>query len=72
MEYDNIKSLPVDYIRVSHEYDEIHDFVDGNLIISSEHEQGQFKMHRVLNNIHLLNKLAIVRNSKKIINYALS
>ena len=72
MEYDGIKPLPVDFIRISHEYDEMHDFVNGNPIITSEKEQGGFKLHRVMNNVHLMNKSAIVRNSKKIIDYALS
>ncbi len=68
----SIKPLPIDYITISQDVDEIHDFIDGNLIITSEEEQGQFKMHRVLNNIHIMNKRAIIRNSKKIIDWALS
>lgn len=72
IEIGNISSLPVDYIKVSQEFDEIHDFVDGNLIITSEQEQGKFLLHRVLNNVHIMNKPAIVRNSKKIIDYAIS
>lgn len=71
-EYDGVKPLPVDFIRVSHEFDEMHDFINGHAIMTSEKEQGRFRIHRVMNNVHLMNKSAIVRNSKKIIDYALS
>jgi len=70
MEYDSVKPLPVDYIRVSTEFDEMHDFDNGNPIITTEKEPGQFILHRVMNNVHIMNKLSILRNSEKIITYA--
>jgi len=72
MEYSSIKSLPVDHILFSMENDEMHDFIDGHCLITSEQQQGDFHLHRAMSNTHIMNKRAIIRNSDKIIKYATS
>lgn len=72
MEYDSVKPLPVDHILLSNEFDEIHDFKDGSFYLTSELNHGQFRLHRIDRNIHVMNKLAAERNCGKIIAYATS
>jgi len=72
MEYGSIKSLPVDHILFSLEDDEMHTFIDGHCLITSEQQQGDFHLHRAMSNTHIMNKRAIIRNSNKIIKYATS
>lgn len=70
MEYGAIKPLPIDYILVSLDTDEMHAFDDGQCLITSEDEQGQFKLHRIGINVHMMNKRAILRYKDQIVNYA--
>lgn len=72
MEYGSVKPLPINHILVSLEYDEIHRFKDGVFYITSESESGSFKLHKVINNIHIMNKRAILRFKDEIMNYAYS
>jgi hypothetical protein len=72
MEYGAIKSLPIDHILVSMETDEMHDFIDGCAIITSEPQEGDFRLHSVSTNVHVMNKFAIMRNIDKIIKHAIS
>jgi hypothetical protein len=65
-----IKSLPVDYMRVSNEFDQMHSFENGVATFTSEPIQGMFIAHTIDSNIHIMNKMAIVRNADKIIDYA--
>lgn len=69
-ETNNVKSFPVDYIKISNEFDVMHDFINGTALITSEPEQGKFNLHKISNNVHVMNKQNIVRNSEKIIDYA--
>lgn len=72
MEYDSVKPLPVDHILLSTEFDELHYFKDGALFITSELHHGQFKLHKIERNVHIMNKLAARRLSDQIIAYATS
>lgn len=70
MEYGSIKALPVDHILFSLEDDEMHDFIDGHCLMTSEPQEGNFYLHRAMSNTHIMNKRSIIRNSDKIIKYA--
>jgi hypothetical protein len=70
MEYGAIKSLPVDYLLVSLDTDEMHEFTNGQCLVTSEGEPGQFKLHRISTNLHMMNKRAILRYKDQIISYA--
>lgn len=72
MEYGTVSSLPVDHIRFSMEDDELHQFKDGRCLITSEPSQGDFHLHSVDTNIHMMNKRAILRHKDEIISYAIS
>ena len=72
MEYGSIKNLPVNHILFSMEDDEMHAFADGHCLITSEPKQGDFHLHRVMSNVHIMNKRAILRKSDEIIKYAIS
>lgn len=70
MEYGGIKPLPIEHILVSMETDEMHAFEDGNPIITTEAQSGVFKMRRVMNNVHVMNKRSILRHMDAIVRYA--
>jgi hypothetical protein len=70
MEYGNVPSLPIDTMLISTECDEIHAFKDGSLYITSEQESGDFRLHSIDSNLHIMNKRAILRMSQEIIAYA--
>ena len=72
MEYGSVPPLPVPHILFSMEHDEMHAFGDGKCMITSEPDMGQFYLHAVNANLHMMNKRAIVRHKNDIINYALS
>ena len=72
MEYGSIKSLPNDQLLFSMEEDEMHAFNGGVCVITSEPEQGDFRLHTVSRNVHVMNKRAILRNKDEIIAYAIS
>jgi hypothetical protein len=72
MEYGSVKPLPNSRLLFSMEEDEIHAFKDGVCVITSEPEQGNFNLHTVSRNVHVMNKRAILRHKDEIINYAIS
>ena len=72
MEYGSVKPLPVDHLLFSMEEDELHAFRDGACIITTEAKQGDFHLHKVSRNVHMMNKRAILRNSTEIMTYAIS
>lgn len=71
MEYGSIGTLPVDHILFSMENDQIHEFKHGNAIITSEPVQGEFYVHSVSRNVHIMNKRALLRNTDEMIAYAI-
>ena len=71
MEYGTVASLPVDHILFSMEHDELHAFKYGRCLITSESVQGEFQMHNVSNNVHMMNKQAVLRHRDEIISYAI-
>lgn len=72
MEYGTVSPLPVDHIRFSMEDDELHQFRDGRCLITSEPVQGDFNLHSISTNIHMMNKRAILRHKDEIIAYAIN
>lgn len=72
MEYQSVATLPVPHILFSMENDELHDFRDGTCIITTEPEQGDFRVHAVRANVHMMNKRAIARKMPELISYAIS
>ena len=70
MEYGSIANLPIDHILFSMEHDELHRFSDGRCLITSEPSQGDFRLHDVSMNVHMMNKRAVLRHAKEIIGYA--
>ena len=67
-----VKSLPMPEMLVATEYDNIIDFKDGIAYMTSEANQGEFKLHKVNTNVHVMNKWSIGRMSSRIIQYATS
>jgi len=72
MEYGSISNLPTDHIMFSLEDDEFHRFANGQCYISSEPAPGDFHLHKVISNVHIMNKRALLRNKDEIISYATS
>jgi hypothetical protein len=72
IEQDCVAPLPVNHILFSMEHDEMHAFAQGHCIITSEPQQGDFRLHNCSSNLHLMNKPAILRHREDIVNYALS
>jgi hypothetical protein len=72
MEYGTVSPLPVDHIRFSMEDDELHQFKDGKCLITSEPVQGDFNLHTISTNLHMMNKRAILRHKDEIISYAIN
>ena len=70
MEYGAIKPLPVNHILFSLDTDELHAFKNGSVYITSEPEAGMFHLHKVVNNVHIMNKRAILRYKDEIIAHA--
>ena len=66
LEKDAVASLPVDHIFFGDSFDEIHGY-DGSLLITSEKQQDVFIPHRISRNIHVMNKKALQRKCKEII-----
>jgi hypothetical protein len=52
------------------EHDELHLFNSGRCLITSESVQGVFQMHNVSDNVHMMNKQAVLRHKEEIISYA--
>ena len=72
MEYGSITPLPVDHILFSMEHDEMHAFNSGRCLMTSESTQGDFQLHSVSSNVHVMNKRAILRHKDEIMSYAFS
>lgn len=70
MEYGSIKPLPVDHILVSLENDEMHAFNNGNPMMTTESQMGHFRLRKVLNSVHVMNKRSILRHMDEIVKYA--
>lgn len=67
VEEDAVTSLPIDHIFVGDPYDDIHDFDEGSLLITTERSQDQIIPHRISRNIHVMNKRALLRVCDRII-----
>ena len=65
-----IPSLPIKQILVSTENDDLINFVNGSAFFISERSQGDFRLHKVNTNVHVMNKWSIGRVASRIINYA--
>lgn len=72
MEIDSVASLPTDHILFSMEHDQLHAFDQGRLIITSEPTKGDFRLHAVDSNVHMMNKRAVQRFKQSIIDHARS
>jgi len=70
LEGNTVKSLPNPHIMVSTEYDDMVYFSSGTAFFVSERNQGDFKIHKVTTNVHVMNKWAIGRMAERIIKYA--
>lgn len=69
-ENDSIKSLPTDHMLVATEHDDMINFKNNEAYFISEPVQGDFALHKILTNIHVMNKWSIGRNAERIISYA--
>ena len=69
-ENDSVVPLPTPYINLATEYDDLIEFKDGKALFVSEEEQGKFLLHKVITNVHVMNKWCIPRMADRIINYA--
>lgn len=69
-ENDSVKSFPCPTITIATEYDDMIDFKNGIAYFISEQEQGKFLLHKVMSNIHVMNKWSITRTSDRILTYA--
>ena len=72
VENNDIHSLPNNIIYTADEHDDMINFKNGSAYFISEKEQGQFRLHQFMTNIHVMNKLSIGRMAERIINYASS
>lgn len=70
VENDSMRSFPNPYILVATEFDDLIDFKNGTAAFISEIEQGNFRLHKVVSNVHVMNKWSITRNASKILEYA--
>jgi hypothetical protein len=69
-ENDAITPLPLSEIVVATENDDMIGFKNGHAFFVSETVQGDFKLHQVRNNVHVMNKWSIGRMAPRIIEYA--
>jgi hypothetical protein len=69
-EMKHVSSLPIQQLMVSTENDDLIDFVNGNAFFISERSQGDFRLHKVNTNVHVMNKWSIGRVASRIISYA--
>lgn len=69
-EPDGVKPLPIPYLLMSTEYDDFIHFKDNTAYFLSEVEEGDFALHKISTNVHVMNKWSIGRNAEKIISYA--
>lgn len=72
LENETVVSLPCPDIFVATEFDDMIDFKNNQAIFISEFEQGQYQLHRVMSNVHVMNKWSILRMAPRIIDYAIS
>ena len=69
-ESDSINPLPTDQLTFATEFDDMIGFSNGVAYFISEAGQGDFYLHKVFTNVHVMNKWSIVRMSSRIIEYA--
>jgi hypothetical protein len=69
-EGDTVKNLPNKQLMFATENDDIAAFDQGTVFFTSEARQGEFKLHKVNTNVHVMNKWSIGRVAERIINYA--
>ena len=70
LENQTVISLPEPDMLVATELDDMVEFKDNQAIFLSEFEQGQHQMHKVMSNVHVMNKWSILRMASRIISYA--
>lgn len=70
LELDTIKSFPISHLLVATEYDDFINFKNNTAYFISEADEGDFALHKVNTNIHVMNKWSIGRNAERIISYA--
>jgi hypothetical protein len=70
IENDGIKNFPTPEILISSEFDNFINFKNGKAYFISEDTKGDFLLHKVMSNVHVLNKWSLGRMSGKIIEYA--
>lgn len=71
-EIDSIKSFPNSQLLTATEYDDLINFKDNTAYFVSEENPGDFSLHKVRTNVHVMNKWSIGRNAERIISYATS
>jgi hypothetical protein len=69
-ENDSVNPLPMDQLMFATEFDDMIGFSDGVAYFVSEAGQGDFYLHKVFTNVHVMNKWSMVRMSSRIIEYA--
>ena len=69
-ENDSIKSLTNPSLLFSTENDDMVSFNNGTASFIGEPTQGNFSLHKVNTNVHVMNKWSIVRMADRIIDYA--
>jgi hypothetical protein len=72
LENETVVSLPFPDIFVATEFDDMVDFKNNQAIFLSEFDQGHHRLHKVMTNIHVMNKWSISRMASRIISYAIS
>jgi esterase/lipase len=70
LEDNAVKSLPIKTLIVATEHDDMIDFKNGTAYFVSERQQGDFKLHKLNTNVHVMNKWSIGRMAERIIKYA--
>ena len=70
LELDSVKPLPIPYLLMSTDYDDLVKFKDNTAYFISEAEEGNFGLHKISTNVHVMNKWSIGRNAESIISYA--
>lgn len=70
LEIDSVKPFPIPNIMVATEYDDFINFKNNQAYFISEAQEGDFSIHKVYTNIHVMNKWSIGRNAERIISYA--
>lgn len=70
LETEVVKNFPISQLVVATEYDDMVNFNNGSAFFIHESLDGSFSLHKVLTNIHVMNKWSIRRQAERIIKYA--